>query len=204
MVPPPRPRRNGQAVNHNAAALKAARLRNRPCGEESDDDCDPRSFADDIQRQYNIREERKRHLREMEQEDDNDDNNYSDVDDDDYDEDDDEDDGNLSRCLHCHTESTEIQVRCDECSAYICDSCHWCHEFQANHEIRVCDRCDAFYCRACDEVDQCDDCAEVVCASCSTLLSCKFCGGGICEECATACGRYVFVLISFRVALEAH
>jgi hypothetical protein len=94
-------------------------------------------------------------------------------------------------CLHCHTESTEIQVRCDECCAYICNDCHWCHEFQANHEIRVCDRCDAFYCRSCDEMDQCDDCAEVVCGSCSTLLSCKFCGGGLCEECATACGRYV-------------
>jgi hypothetical protein len=113
-------------------------------------------------------------------------------------------------CLHCHTVITtagstaafagaaasasgaavcEIQVRCDECQSYICQGCHWCHEFQANHEIRVCDRCDAFYCRNCDEMDQCDDCGEVVCASCSTLLSCKFCGGGLCEECATACGR---------------
>lgn len=92
-------------------------------------------------------------------------------------------------CLHCRTVSTEVQVRCDECNAYVCNSCHWCHEFQANHEIRVCDRCDAFYCRSCDEMDQCDDCGEVVCASCSTLLSCKFCGGGLCEECATACGR---------------
>jgi hypothetical protein len=82
-----------------------------------------------------------------------------------------------------------IQVRCDECQAYICNGCHWCHEFQANHEIRVCDRCDAFYCKACDEMDQCDDCGEVVCGSCSTLLSCKFCGGGLCEGCATACGR---------------
>jgi len=94
-------------------------------------------------------------------------------------------------CLHCHNPSTEIQVRCDECNAYICHDCHWCHEFQANHEIRVCDRCDAFYCKACDEMDQCDDCGEVVCGNCSTLLSCKFCGGGLCEECATACGRYV-------------
>jgi hypothetical protein len=69
--------------------------------------------------------------------------------------------------------------------------CHWCHEFQANHEIRVCDRCDAFYCRACDEMDQCEDCSEVVCNTCSTLMSCKFCGCGLCEDCATACGRCV-------------
>ena len=67
--------------------------------------------------------------------------------------------------------------------------CHWCHEFQANHEIRVCDRCDAFYCRGCDEMDQCEDCSEVVCNTCSTLMSCKFCGCGLCEDCATACGR---------------
>lgn len=99
-------------------------------------------------------------------------------------------------CLHCHKVSTDIQVRCDECQAYICPGCHWCHEYQANHEIRVCDRCDAFYCRNCDEMDQCDDCGEVVCASCSTLLSCKFCGGGLCEECATACGRCGIVLCS--------
>lgn len=101
-------------------------------------------------------------------------------------------------CLHCHKSTTpsDIQVRCDECQAYICQNCHWCHEFQANHEIRVCDRCDAFYCRTCDEMDQCDDCGEVVCASCSTLLSCKFCGGGLCEECATACGRCGIVLCS--------
>lgn len=98
-------------------------------------------------------------------------------------------------CLHCYNTSTDIQVRCDECSSYICSACHWCHEFQANHEIRVCDRCDAFYCRGCDEMDQCDDCGEVVCAACSTLLSCKFCGGGLCEDCATACGRYVVVII---------
>jgi hypothetical protein len=97
----------------------------------------------------------------------------------------------IDSCLHCHSRSADIQVRCDECQSYICQTCHWCHEFQANHEIRVCDRCDAFYCRTCDEMDQCDDCGEVVCASCSTLLSCKFCGGGLCEECATACGRYV-------------
>ena len=68
-------------------------------------------------------------------------------------------------------------------------ACHWCHEFQANHEIRVCDRCDAFYCRGCDEMDQCEDCSEVVCNTCSTLMSCKFCGCGLCEDCATACGR---------------
>jgi len=93
-------------------------------------------------------------------------------------------------CLHCRTKAKDgIQVRCDECSSFICNTCHWCHEFQANHEIRVCDRCDAFYCRQCDEMDQCDDCGEVVCAQCSTLLSCKFCGGGLCEDCATACGR---------------
>jgi hypothetical protein len=102
-------------------------------------------------------------------------------------------------CLHCHTEDTSennVQVRCDECGAYICDECHWCHEYQANHEIRVCDRCDGFYCKGCDEMDQCEDCGEVVCASCSTLLSCKFCGGGLCEECATACGRCGIVLCS--------
>lgn len=97
-------------------------------------------------------------------------------------------------CLHCQQHSLQVQVRCDECSAYICSHCHWCHEFQANHEIRVCDRCDAFYCRACDEMDQCDDCGEVVCGTCSTLLSCKFCGGGLCEDCATACGRCGIVL----------
>ena len=132
--------------------------------------------------------------------------------DDDDDDDEEEDEG----CLHCHekvkniprirpiddndggidNDSNEgyskdynIQVRCDDCGGYVCKGCHWCHEFQANHEIRVCDRCDAFYCRGCDEMDQCDDCGEVVCGSCSTLLSCKFCGGGLCEECATACGR---------------
>ncbi|KAL7577658.1 hypothetical protein ACA910_015171 [Epithemia clementina (nom. ined.)] len=99
-------------------------------------------------------------------------------------------------CLHCQSHSLQVQVRCDECSAFICSHCHWCHEFQANHEIRVCDRCDAFYCRACDEMDQCDDCGEVVCGTCSTLLSCKFCGGGLCEECATACGRCGIVLCS--------
>lgn len=107
------------------------------------------------------------------------------------------DSGNSGGCLHCRRNAhTDIQVRCDECQAYICQNCHWCHEFQANHEIRVCDRCDAFYCRTCDEMDQCDDCGEVVCASCSTLLSCKFCGGGLCEECATACGRCGIVLCS--------
>jgi hypothetical protein len=99
-------------------------------------------------------------------------------------------------CLHCQqvVSSDRVQKRCWECQAYICQGCHWCREYQANHEIRVCDRCEAHYCRACDEMDHCDDCGEVVCASCSTLLSCKFCGGGLCEECATACGRYVVVL----------
>ncbi|KAL3924874.1 MAG: hypothetical protein SGILL_000783 [Bacillariaceae sp.] len=116
---------------------------------------------------------------------------------DDDDEEDDGDDGNkkMSGKKRNSTDDEDeeeedgeenIQVRCDECQAYICNGCHWCHEFQANHEIRVCDRCDAFYCKACDEMDQCDDCGEVVCGSCSTLLSCKFCGGGLCEECATA------------------
>ena len=98
-------------------------------------------------------------------------------------------------CLHCHRimrspgSTRNVQVACNDCTGYICNDCHWCHEFQANHEIRVCDRCDAYYCRGCDEMDQCDDCGEVVCGSCSTLLSCKFCGGGLCEDCATACGR---------------
>ena len=71
----------------------------------------------------------------------------------------------------------------------------WCTnsllKFQANHEIKVCDRCDSFFCKDCDEMDQCDDCGEVVCSGCCSLLSCKFCGGGLCEECAVACGRSV-------------
>eukprot|EP00557_Chaetoceros_sp_GSL56_P000071 CAMPEP_0176496752 /NCGR_PEP_ID=MMETSP0200_2-20121128/11359_1 /TAXON_ID=947934 /ORGANISM="Chaetoceros sp., Strain GSL56" /LENGTH=1468 /DNA_ID=CAMNT_0017894721 /DNA_START=294 /DNA_END=4697 /DNA_ORIENTATION=- len=87
-----------------------------------------------------------------------------------------------------------IQVSCDECHSFICSSCHWCHEYQANHEIRVCDRCDAFYCKNCDEMDQCEDCGEVVCAGCGALCSCKFCGCGLCEDCATACGRCGIVL----------
>jgi hypothetical protein len=106
------------------------------------------------------------------------------------------------RCLHCDRPrggDNHVQVRCDECSNFICTSCHWCHEFQGNHEIRVCGYCDVFYCKECDEMDQCDDCQETVCGSCSTLLTCKFCGGGLCEECATACGRYVlyFLLLLF-------
>jgi len=101
--------------------------------------------------------------------------------------------GDTPVCLHCEKPSDTWQVKCDECqSSFICNDCHWCHEYQGNHEIRVCDRCDAYYCYHCDEMDQCEDCGEVVCSSCSTLLSCKFCGGGLCEECATACGRYVF------------
>mmetsp|Transcript_16769 Transcript_16769/g.37704 ORF Transcript_16769/g.37704 Transcript_16769/m.37704 type:complete len:158 (-) Transcript_16769:371-844(-) len=94
-------------------------------------------------------------------------------------------------CLHCGAPPIHsgVQVSCDDCRSYICNGCHWCHEFQANHEIRVCDRCDAFYCRSCDEMDQCEDCSEVVCGNCSTLMSCKFCGCGLCEDCATACGR---------------
>ncbi|CAJ1958150.1 unnamed protein product [Cylindrotheca closterium] len=118
---------------------------------------------------------------------------YISEDEEDEDVEDEEDD---EGCLHCHSMSNDIQVHCDECQAYVCEECHWCHEYQANHEIRVCDRCDAFYCRGCDEMDQCEDCGEVVCASCSTLLSCKFCGGGLCEECATACGRCGIVLCS--------
>lgn len=121
------------------------------------------------------------------------------VSDEEGDNDDDDEENDIKCCLHCRNESSEVQVRCDECTSYICQECHWCHEFQANHEIRVCDRCDAFYCRRCDEMDQCDDCAEVVCASCSTLLSCKFCGCGLCEECATACGRYVLFFIIWRI-----
>jgi hypothetical protein len=130
--------------------------------------------------------------------DEDDDDDYSD--DDEYD--DESDDHVTGYCLHCHLpppptdgsgSSTPtalgIQVSCDECHAFICSSCHWCHEFQANHEIRVCDRCDAFFCKACDEMDQCEDCGEVVCTGCGSLCSCKFCGCGLCEECATACGR---------------
>lgn len=90
-----------------------------------------------------------------------------------------------------------VQVSCDDCHSYICTACHWCHEYQANHEIRVCDRCDAFYCRGCDEMDQCEDCSEVVCGGCSTLMSCKFCGCGLCEDCATACGRCVRAASSY-------
>jgi len=94
-------------------------------------------------------------------------------------------------CLQCSKAPLEsgIQVSCDDCDRYICNDCHWCHDFQANHEIRVCDRCHAFYCRSCDEMDLCEDCNEVVCGNCSTLMSCKFCGCGLCEDCATACGR---------------
>ncbi|GMH93426.1 hypothetical protein TL16_g12624 [Triparma laevis f. inornata] len=99
-------------------------------------------------------------------------------------------------CLHCGAPPTPnpVQVSCDDCGAWICQTCHWCHEYQANHSVRVCDRCDAFYCRQCDEMDQCEDCSEVVCGSCSTLMSCKFCGCGLCEDCATACGRCGIVL----------
>jgi hypothetical protein len=102
----------------------------------------------------------------------------------------------LGDCLHCSnvTSTNGVQVSCDDCRSWICNACHWCHEFQANHEIRVCDRCDAFYCRQCDEMDQCEDCSEVVCGNCSTLMSCKFCGCGLCEDCATACGRCGIVL----------
>lgn len=121
---------------------------------------------------------------------------------DDNDYDDDDEDHVIGVCLHCGlapppvdgtTSPTPtapgIQVSCDDCHSFICSACHWCHEYQANHEIRVCDRCDAFYCKGCDEMDQCEDCGEVVCASCGALCSCKFCGCGLCEDCATACGR---------------
>lgn len=102
----------------------------------------------------------------------------------------------IGTCLHCQapppsacSNSPGIQVSCDGCHAFICSNCHWCHEYQANHEVRVCDRCDGFYCKACDEMDQCEDCGEVVCGGCGSLCSCKFCGCGLCEECATSCGR---------------
>jgi hypothetical protein len=108
-------------------------------------------------------------------------------------------------CLHCGQPAPSrgsgftlvpsvVQVSCDECGSYICRQCHWCHEFQANHEIRVCERCDGFYCRVCDEMDQCEGCSEVVCGNCTSLMSCKFCGGGLCDDCATACGRCGIVL----------
>jgi hypothetical protein len=132
-----------------------------------------------------------------------DDDEYSE---DEYDED--EEDHVIGVCLHCglepppaHSDSGThdnsissntapgIQVSCDDCHSFICSACHWCHEYQANHEIRVCDRCDAFYCKKCDEMDQCEDCGEVVCGGCGALCSCKFCGCGLCEDCATACGR---------------
>ena len=123
-------------------------------------------------------------------------------------------------CLHCQQpfppfttkqdfrrlQEEHVQVRCEGCTNYICSDCHWCHEYQANHEIRVCDRCEGFYCKLCDEMDQCDDCGEVVCQHCTTLLSCKFCGGGLCEECATACGRYVWIhsFYSIRMLYSTH
>ncbi len=127
---------------------------------------------------------------------------------DDGDYDDDEEDHVVGVCLHCGLPpppangetctiigpndtptAPGVQVSCDDCSSFICSACHWCHEYQANHEIRVCDRCDAFYCKGCDEMDQCEDCGEVVCGGCGALCSCKFCGCGLCEDCATACGR---------------
>lgn len=131
--------------------------------------------------------------------------------DDEYDEEEEEEDndeGNVHGvCLHCSLPpppvngasspsltARGIQVSCDECHSFICSDCHWCHEYQANHEIRVCDRCDAFYCKECDEMDQCEDCGEVACAGCGSLCSCKFCGCGLCEDCATACGRCGIVL----------
>ncbi|GMI40692.1 hypothetical protein TeGR_g3595, partial [Tetraparma gracilis] len=104
----------------------------------------------------------------------------------------------VGSCLHCGAAASpsppNVQVSCDSCRSFVCTACHWCHEFAASHEVRVCDRCDAFFCGGCDEMDQCDDCSEVVCGSCSTLMSCKFCGCGLCEDCATACGRCGIVL----------
>ena len=38
-----------------------------------------------------------------------------------------------------------VLVSCINCHLFICTTWHWCHEYQANHEIRVSDRCDAFY-----------------------------------------------------------
>lgn len=117
--------------------------------------------------------------------------------DDEEEEDDDDCTRSKLHCLHCGAPTSSevgIQVSCDECNAFLCNNCHWCHEFQANHEIRVCERCDGFFCRKCDEMDQCDSCQEVVCSGCASLLSCKFCGAGMCEECATGCGRCGIVL----------
>lgn len=145
------------------------------------------------------------------EEEDHDDHDHDDYSEEDYDEDD--EDHVVGVCLHCglepppaysdsytHDNSVSsntapgIQVSCDDCHSFICSACHWCHEYQANHEIRVCDRCDAFYCKKCDEMDQCEDCGEVVCGGCGALCSCKFCGCGLCEDCATACGRCGIVL----------
>lgn len=148
------------------------------------------------------------------------DNEDSFSDDDDEEEDFDEDDQVIGLCLHCGLPpppsasprctvassgptAPGIQVSCDDCHSFICTACHWCHEYQANHEIRVCDRCDAFYCKACDEMDQCEDCGEVVCGGCGSLCSCKFCGCGLCEDCATACGRCVLpAILSFFVVVK--
>ena len=143
-------------------------------------------------------------------------------DDEDEEEDFDEDDQVIGLCLHCGLPpppfissrctitssgptAPGIQVSCDDCHSFICTACHWCHEYQANHEIRVCDRCDAFYCKACDEMDQCEDCGEVVCGGCGSLCSCKFCGCGLCEDCATACGRCVLsAILTFLVFVRRH
>jgi hypothetical protein len=193
------PRRRNKATSARSAAIQAVRRRQ---GDEESSSSE--SFHHNHHHQHYPSGKQNNNHNATEEEEDNDSDvpalldhdpeDIADTESDHKDEDDasEDEDG----CLHCHVQSTDIQVHCDECQAYICQTCHWCHEFQANHEIRVCDRCDAFYCRHCDEMDQCDDCGEVVCASCSTLLSCKFCGGGLCEECATACGRCGIVLCS--------
>jgi len=165
----------------------------------SDDDDDDDGDDDDIGHDHDD---------ENEDDDDHDDEEDHDEeysDDEDYD--DDDEDHVIGSCLHCGLDpppadgsisrtptAPGIQVSCDDCHSFICSACHWCHEYQANHEIRVCDRCDAFYCKGCDEMDQCEDCGEVVCGGCGALCSCKFCGCGLCEDCATACGRCGIVL----------
>jgi KH domain len=96
-------------------------------------------------------------------------------------------------CLHC-CKSNEVQLACDSCDAFVCVECHWCHEFQANHEIRVCDTCNSFLCKKCEVMEQCHDCGKVICKSCGALLICKFCGAALCEECAKACAKCGIVL----------
>jgi len=55
----------------------------------------------------------------------------------------------VSRCVRRLRRA--FKLLCDDCRfLFVCDGCHWCHEFQANHILKVCDRCDAFYCRGCE------------------------------------------------------